>query len=70
MAGEIFTTAGLCIVLTLVGVALGYGILRVTQGGQSKAVEDFSRARYRALLQLHVNSMSIGHLDMRWVAER
>ncbi|MGY2709311.1 cytochrome b6-f complex subunit 7 [Thermostichus sp. OS-CIW-31] len=33
MAGEIFTIAGLCIVLTLVGVALGYGILRVTQGG-------------------------------------
>ncbi|MEN9202398.1 MAG: PetM family cytochrome b6-f complex subunit 7 [Thermostichus sp. DG_1_6_bins_120] len=33
MASEIFTTAGLCIVLTLLGVALGYGILRVTQGG-------------------------------------
>jgi|GEM_PF-1631450 PetM family of cytochrome b6f complex subunit 7. len=33
MAGEIFTIAGLCIVLTLVGVALGYGILRATQGG-------------------------------------
>ncbi len=33
MASEILTIAGLSIVLTLVGVALGYGILRITQGG-------------------------------------
>jgi len=33
MASEIFTIAGLSIVLTLVGVALGYGILRIIQGG-------------------------------------
>jgi cytochrome b6-f complex subunit 7 len=33
MASEIFTIAGLSVVLTLVGVALGYGILRITQGG-------------------------------------
>ncbi|MGQ9838903.1 MAG: cytochrome b6-f complex subunit PetM [Cyanobacteriota bacterium] len=33
MASEIFTIAGLCIALTLIGLALGYGILRVTQGG-------------------------------------
>jgi hypothetical protein len=29
MAGEIFTIAGICISLTLVGLLLGYGILQV-----------------------------------------
>ncbi len=34
MASEIFGLAGLMIVLTLVGLALGYGILRVVEGGE------------------------------------
>jgi cytochrome b6-f complex subunit 7 len=33
MASEILTIAGISLVLTLAGVALGYGILRITQGG-------------------------------------
>ncbi len=32
MASEIFTTAGIAIVMTLVGIALGYGILGVVAG--------------------------------------
>jgi cytochrome b6-f complex subunit 7 len=32
MASEIFTTAGIAIVMTLVGIALGYGILSVVAG--------------------------------------
>lgn len=34
MASEIFTTAGLAIVLTLLGLLLGYGILKVTNAGE------------------------------------
>ncbi len=34
MAGEIFNTAGLAIVLTLVGLAVGYGILKVTNASE------------------------------------
>ncbi|MDX2273615.1 MAG: PetM family cytochrome b6-f complex subunit 7 [Cyanobacteriota bacterium] len=34
MAGEIFTIAGLCIGLTLAGLILGYGILKVVNGGE------------------------------------
>lgn len=34
MASEIFTIAGLAIGLTLVGLLLGYGILKVTNAGE------------------------------------
>jgi hypothetical protein len=34
MAGEIFTTAGLAMILTLVGLAVGYGILKVTNANE------------------------------------
>ncbi len=30
MAGEIFTIAGIAIVLTLLGLVIGYGILKIT----------------------------------------
>lgn len=33
MAGEIFSIASLAIALTMVGIALGYGILWVWNGG-------------------------------------
>lgn len=34
MASEIFTTAGIAIGLTLLGLILGYGILKVTNAGE------------------------------------
>lgn len=34
MASEIFGTAGIAILLTLVGLALGYGILKLTNAGE------------------------------------
>jgi hypothetical protein len=33
MAGEIFSTAGLAIALTIGGIAVGYGILWLWNGG-------------------------------------
>ncbi|NJK62635.1 MAG: cytochrome b6-f complex subunit 7 [Synechococcaceae cyanobacterium SM2_3_1] len=34
MASEIFSTAGLAMVLTLVGLAVGYAILKVTNANE------------------------------------
>ncbi|MEN9206539.1 MAG: PetM family cytochrome b6-f complex subunit 7 [Thermostichales cyanobacterium SZTDM-1c_bins_54] len=34
MASEIFTTAGIAILMTLLGIALGYGILAVVAGSK------------------------------------